>query len=139
MNSDPKLDVADRLFGAIERGEYDTVAAIWADDVTVWHTGDSQDNDRVRALKVIRWFMNVTTTRSYEILDRQYFDGGFVQQHVLRATFTSRRSARPGEPDGTSIEMRVCIVIKVDGEGRITRVDEYFDPADMAPLLRSTT
>jgi ketosteroid isomerase-like protein len=129
VNTDVRLDVANRLFGAIERGEYETVDGMWADDVTVWQTGDSQDNDRVRALKVIRWFMNVTTSRSYEILDRQYFDGGFVQQHILRA----RRS------DDVSIEMRVCIVIKVDAKGRITRIDEYFDPADMAPLLRSTT
>ncbi|MCW2561171.1 MAG: ketosteroid isomerase [Mycobacterium sp.] len=129
MNADLYLDVANRLFGAIERGEYETVDGMWADDVTVWHTGDSQDNDRVRALKVIRWFLDNTGRRTYEILDRQYFDGGFVQQHVLRAC----------RSDGTSIQMRVCIVIKVDGEGRITRVDEYFDPADMAPLLRSTT
>jgi hypothetical protein len=35
--------------------------------------------------------------------------------------------------------MRVCIVIKMDSEGLITRIDEYFDPADMAPLMRSTT
>jgi ketosteroid isomerase-like protein len=129
VNADLYLDVANRLFGAIERGEYETVDGMWADDVTVWHTGDSQDNDRVRALKVIRWFLDNTSTRTYEILDRRYFDGGFVQQHVLRAC----------RSDGTSIQMRVCIVIKVDGEGRITRVDEYFDPADMAPLLRSTT
>jgi ketosteroid isomerase-like protein len=129
VNTDVRLDVANRLFGAIERGEYETVDGMWADDVTVWHTGDSQDNDRARALKVIRWFMNVTTSRSYEILDRQYFDGGFVQQHVLRAS----------RSDHVSIEMRVCIVIKVDAKGRITRIDEYFDPADMAPLLRSTT
>jgi ketosteroid isomerase-like protein len=124
-----RLDVADRLFGAVERGEYGTVEAIWADDVTVWHSGDSRDNDRVRALKVIRWFIDVTTTRGYEILDRQVFDGGFVQQHILRA----RRA------DEVSIEMRVCVVIKVNAEGLITRIDEYFDPTDMAPLMRSTT
>lgn len=125
MNARLYDDVATRLFGAIERGEYQTVDDMWADDVTVWHTGDPKDNDRVRALKVIRWFMNVTTTRSYEILDRRFFDGGFVQQHVLRA----HRS------DGVSIEMRVCIVIKVDPTGLITRIDEYFDPTDLAPLL----
>jgi ketosteroid isomerase-like protein len=126
---DVRLEVADRLFGAIERGEYETVERMWADDVTVWHSGDARDNDRVRALKVIRWFMDVTTTRGYEILDRQSFDGGFVQQHILRA----RRA------DDESIEMRVCIVVKVDANGLITRIDEYFDPADMAPLMRSTT
>jgi hypothetical protein len=57
------------------------------------------------------------------------FDGGFVQQHILRA----RRA------DDVSIDMRVCIVIKVNAEGLITRIDEYFDPTDMAPLTRSAT
>jgi ketosteroid isomerase-like protein len=128
VNTDVRLDVANRLFGAIERGEYETIDGMWADDVTVWHTGDSQDNDRVRALKVIRWFIDNTTQRSYEILDRRFFDGGFMQQHVLRADRSS----------DVSIEMRVCIVIRVDAKGLITRIDEYFDPADMAPLLRST-
>jgi len=118
-------DVADALFTAIERGDLDTVAAMWADDVKVWHSGDAADNDLGPALKVIRWFMRITTTRRYEILDRQLFDGGFVQQHVLHAQATH----------GASIQLRVCIVIKVDADGLITRIDEYFDPADMAPLL----
>lgn len=118
-------DVAERLFTSIEAGDYDAVAAMWADDVLVWHSGDAEDNDRVRALKVIRWFMRRTTTRRYEILDRQVFDGGFVQQHVLHADGTS----------GESIALRVCIVIKVGADHKITRIDEYFDPADMAPLM----
>jgi ketosteroid isomerase-like protein len=125
MDVDVSLDAANRLFEAIERGDYATVDGMWADDVLVWHSGDEKDNQRPRALKVIRWFMNVTSTRSYEILDRQFFDGGFVQQHILRAQ----------RPEGPSIEMRVCIVIKMDAQGLITRIDEYFDPADMAPLL----
>lgn len=118
-------DVADRLFGSIEAGDYDAVAAMWADDVLVWHSGDAEDNERARALKVIRWFMRRTTSRRYEILDRQTFDGGFVQQHVLHAD----------GHDGESIALRVCIVIKVGADALITRIDEYFDPADMAPLL----
>ena len=125
MNAVPNQDVANRLFGAIERGEYAVVESLWAADVAVWHSGDEADNDRVRALKVIRWFIRSTTTRNYEILDRQYFDGGFVQQHVLRADGTN----------GASVTLRVCIVIKVDADGLITRIDEYFDPADMAALL----
>jgi ketosteroid isomerase-like protein len=125
MNVDVSRDVANRLFAAIERGDYAAVEGMWADDVLVWHSGDPKDNQRGRALKVIRWFMDITTTRSYEILDRQFFDGGFVQQHLLRA----QRS------EGDSIDMRVCIVIKVGPGGLITRIDEYFDPSDMKPLL----
>ena len=119
------IDVANRLFGAIERGDYPGVEALWAADVTVWHSGDTRDNDRRRALKVIRWFIDTTTARRYEILDRQFFDGGFVQQHILHADATN----------GASIGLRVCIVIKVGTDGLITRIDEYFDPADMAPLM----
>lgn len=125
MSAVSSQDVAIRLFDAIERGAFDVVESLWAADVAVWHSGDDADNDRIRALKVIRWFIRTTTTRTYEILDRQYFDGGFVQQHVLRADGTN----------GASITLRVCIVIKINADGLIVRIDEYFDPADMAALL----
>ncbi|GLP82707.1 ketosteroid isomerase [Mycobacterium antarcticum] len=125
MTADMSRDVADRLFGAIERGDYDAVEQLWSAEVTVWHSGDEADDDRARALKVIRWFLRTTTVRTYDVLDRQFFEGGFVQQHVLRAD---------GE-NGASIAMRVCIVVKIDADGRIARIDEYFDPADMAALL----
>ncbi|MGV0741761.1 nuclear transport factor 2 family protein [Mycolicibacterium sp. XJ870] len=117
--------LADRLFDAIERSDGATVAALWADDVTVWHSGDPKDNERARALRVIDWFISATTERRYQVLDRQVFDGGFVQQHVVHATGS----------DGASIALRVCIVIKVGADGLITRIDEYFDPKDIAPLL----
>lgn len=117
--------VADTLFGAIERSDTATIEGLWSDDVTVWHSGDRRDNDRGRALRVIYWFIGITTERRYEILDRRFFAGGFVQQHILHATAA----------EGTSISMRVCIMIKVGADGLISCVDEYFDPADMAPLL----
>lgn len=118
-------DAAHRLFDAIERGDQAGIARLWADDVAVWHAGDARDNDRARALKVIDWFIGATTQRRYEVLDRQFFDGGFVQQHVLHADGR----------DGASIALRVCIVIKVGTDGLIRRIDEYFDPKDIAPLL----
>jgi hypothetical protein len=31
--------------------------------------------------------------------------------------------------------MRVCIVIRVGVNALISRIDEYFDPADIAPLM----
>ncbi len=121
-------DVAQRLFAAIEGGDADAVAALWDDDVLVWKSAEPQEQVKTRALRVIFWFMDATTERRYEILDRQFFDGGFVQQHVLHATGRN----------GGSISMRVCIVIKVGANGLISRIDEYFDPAAIAPLLDST-
>jgi len=120
-------EIADRLFAAIERGDAETVEKMWDDDVLVWKSAEPEEQVKKRALRVIFWFMGTTTERRYEILDRQFFDGGFVQQHILHAT--SRR--------GGSIALRVCLVIKLGTNGLITKIDEYFDPAELGPLLDS--
>jgi len=125
-NTEAVADVADRLFQAIENSDIATVEQLWDDDVVVWKVAD-RDRDRERALRVIAWFVNTTTDRRYEILERRFFDGGFVQQHILHANGRN----------GGSISMRVCIVIKVGASGLISRIDEYFDPAEIAPLLGS--
>ena len=100
-------DVADRLFEAIEQSDVAMVEQLWNSDVIVWKVAD-RDRDREHALRVISCFVNTTTARRYEILDRQFFEGGFGQQHILHAN------------------------------GLISRIDEYFDPAEIAPLLEST-
>jgi ketosteroid isomerase-like protein len=117
--------VADRLFSAIEAGDVDAVAAMWSDDVTVWHAGDTRPSEKARAMRVIEWFVSATADRHYDVLDRRTFGGGFVQQHVLHGT------AR----DGTPYSLRVGIIIVVGRDGLISRIDEYLDPADLAPLL----
>lgn len=119
------VDLADELFAAIERGDESRLDALFAEDIAVWRAGAQRDDDKERAMKVLRWFVRVTAERSYEVLDRQLFPGGFVQQHILHAT----------GHNGGLIALRVCIVIKVSGNDLITRIDEYFDPAQLAPLM----
>lgn len=123
------VDTANRLFSAIERSDVGAVAAMWSNNIAVWRAGSRRDDDKARAMRVIEWFIGVTTQRRYEILDRQLFDDGsargFVQQHILHATGHA----------GQSISLRVCIVIKVGTDGLIERIDEYFDPAGIAPLM----
>ncbi len=127
------VDAANRLFTAIEHSDVAAVDAMWSDDIAVWRVGSRRGpyttDDKARAMRVIEWFIGATTQRRYEILDRQLFDDGsaqgFVQQHVLHATGRA----------GQSISLRVCIVIRVGTDGRIERIEEYFDPAGIAPLL----
>jgi ketosteroid isomerase-like protein len=129
INKDGIDEVASQLFSAIEMGDKTAVERLWSEDIAVWRPGARRDNDKIRALKVIDWFISVTRERHYETLDRQFFengsDAGFVQQHVLHATGHA----------GQTIALRVCIVIKVGADGLINRIDEYFDPAGIAPLL----
>ena len=127
MTADLTLnDVANRMFDAIQRGEVGALAALWSDDVTVWRQGGGRDRDKQRALKVIEWFVDATVDRRYEVLDRQLFDGGFVQQHNVHA------SAK----NGTPLTFRACLLVKVDSDGLVTRIDEYLDPADLTLLMQ---
>src|SRR6185503_17364302 len=71
-NADAIADVADRLFEAIEQSDIAMVEQLWNSDVVVWKVAD-RDRDRERALRVGAWFVNTTTDRRYEILDRQFF------------------------------------------------------------------
>ena len=126
MSTDTALvdEVAEQLFGAIERGDIAAVRDLWSEDVVVWKVAD-RDRGKDRAVRIIEWFVGATRTRRYEILERQTFEGGFMQQHILHAD----------GHNGASIALRVCIVIKVGDDGLIGRIDEYFDPAEIAPLL----
>jgi ketosteroid isomerase-like protein len=119
------VDVADHLFAAIEQSDVAMLNEILDDDIAVWRVGARRDNDKERALRVLHWFINVTTDRRYQVLDRQLFANGFVQQHILHANGRN----------GGSISMRVCIVIKLGVNALISRIDEYFDPAELAPLM----
>jgi ketosteroid isomerase-like protein len=119
------LDLADELFAAIERGDESRLDTLFAENIAVWRAGAQRDDGKERAMKVLRWFIRVTAERSYEVLDRQLFRDGFVQQHILHATGRN----------GGLIALRVCIVIKVSGNDHINRIDEYFDPAQLAPIL----
>jgi ketosteroid isomerase-like protein len=119
------VDVADQLFAAIVRGDEATLTQMFDDDIAVWRVGSQRDDGKARALRVLHWFIDVTAHRGYEILDRQLFPDGFVQQHILHATGRN----------GGVIALRVCIVIKVNSTDHINRIDEYFDPAQLAPIL----
>lgn len=117
-------DIADRLFATIERGDVAGLAAMWADDIVVWRLGGGRARDKSRAIGVIEWFVAVTAERRYEVIDRRIFDGGFVQQHSLHIRGKS----------GGAAEFRACLIVQVGRNGLITRIDEYLDPADLAPL-----
>jgi ketosteroid isomerase-like protein len=115
--------LADRLFAAIETGDVDTVAALYADDAVIWHNFDNIDQAREINLVVLAWMTRNVDHLRYEDIKRHHFDGGFVQQHVLRGTTKA----------GAELDVPSCLVVHVDG-GRITRIDEYLDTAHLQAL-----
>ena len=116
--------VADALFAAIEAGDIDGVRALYAPDVEVWHNTDGVVQDAEANLRTLGWVIDNLRDRSYDDVRRQVTDAGFVQQHVLRVTTAT----------GRRVEVPACLVVAVD-DGRITRIDEYLDSAQVAQLV----
>jgi ketosteroid isomerase-like protein len=119
------LEVADRLFSAINAGDIDAVRDCYADNVVIWHNNDGIEQSRDENLRTLSWVIHNVSDRRYEEIRRQETATGFVQQHVLRGITRS----------GKQLELPACIVCTVE-MGKITRLDEYLDSAQTA-VLRS--
>jgi ketosteroid isomerase-like protein len=126
MNDLPSsLELAQRLFAAIENGDADSVREIYAPGCEIWHNTDGATQTVDENLRTLRWVIRNIAGLRYEEARRHETPTGFVQQHVLRGA----------APSGEPLEVPACIVCKVEN-GRITRLEEYLDSAHLAPLFR---
>ncbi|MDO8837597.1 MAG: nuclear transport factor 2 family protein [Parvibaculum sp.] len=117
------LLVAERFFHAIEAGDAEAIARIYAPDACIWHNFSQREQTVEENLKVLRWMAHKLPDRRYEVLRRVAIPGGFMQQHVVRGMLA----------DGADFAMPACVICLVE-DGRITRLEEYLDPAQAAVL-----
>ena len=122
MTHDEIEALASQFFAAIEAGDIDTVAATYADDAVIWHNFDQVEQSKVDNLRTLAYVVRTVAGRSYDDVRRVVLDDGFVQQHVLRG------SAAAG-----ALEVPAMLRVWV-ADGRITRLDEYLDTAQVAVL-----
>lgn len=120
----PHVTVARALTRALESGDAAAVADLYADDISVFRNFDARTLPKAKVLKVIDFLTRSVVGLRYEDVRITPTERGFVQQHVFRGTSAS------GEP----VAAHVCLLAEVR-DGRITRIDEYLDSAQMAPLM----
>ncbi len=123
MTERETLDLADRFFAAILRGDTAALRALYAPDAAIWHNFDGKAQSVDENLRVLAWIVQNIRGMRYEEVRRQLTPTGWVQQHVLRGT----------APNGKPLDVPACIVFTV-AAGRVTRVDEYLDSAQIAAL-----
>lgn len=116
------MEIADRLFAAIEAGDIEAVRSLYAPDAVIWHNNDGAEQSPEQNLAVLQWVVDNLAERAYEDVRRQVTEDGFVQQHVLRFTKNGERR-----------EIPACLVVRC-ADGHITRIDEYLDSAHIARI-----
>jgi len=115
----PELEVARRFFAAIERGDLAAVRELYAPDVVVWHGFDRREKTREENLDMLAAALGAVRGLRYEDVRLAPLPGGFVQQHVVRGTEIA---------NGRELVLPAAVVCRV-ANGRIIRLDEYFDSA----------
>ncbi len=116
--------LADRLFAAIEAGDVEAVAVLYADDIEVWHNTSGHVQSKDENLALLTGLTSRAEVWHYEQVRRRCYPGGCCQQHVLRGKLRDR------DP----FEIAVCIVLEL-AAGKIQRIDEYLDSAALGPLF----
>lgn len=109
-------DILSSFFDAIERGDLDTIASLYAEDLQVWHSNDGLTQGKADNLKTLRQLTRIAARR-YEILERIVAGDTVAQRHRLHLT----------SPDGARTWSGDAAIFFTLKDGRIARIDEYID------------
>ncbi|MFF4597368.1 nuclear transport factor 2 family protein [Amycolatopsis sp. NPDC001319] len=116
--------VVDNFFRAIERGDIDAVRAIYAPDATVWHNDGGGDQGLEANLDILGLFSRAIRGLHFDVSRRVDVGDGVFQQHVLRGRL----------PNGEESALEIAMYLAVS-DGRITRIEEYFDVATVTHII----
>lgn len=115
--------IAEELVRAVTTGDLSLAGELYADDAVLWQNTTGRTSDKARALSTIQWLYNTVKELAYEDIRLQELPDGFVQQHRLKGNLDN----------GATLAVDACMVVRVK-DGKILRVDEYFDSAAFAVL-----
>lgn len=121
----PYIQLLDRITAAALAGDGSDLFNIYTEDAVIWHNHDNREQTVAQNVRLLERMPQWVADREYADRRFEVFEGGVVQQHTLKGTRIST-----GEP----IALHACVVVRVNEEGRITRLDEYLDSAEAAKL-----
>ena len=112
-----------QLFAVFESQEFDGLESMLAPDARMKQNGNPE-HDVAGLLAFVHGLKTEGVSVRYSDVRRSVGDGFVVEQHLVTLT----------RPDGKSASTDVCVVLRFDDEGLITRLDEYADSAVFAAL-----
>ena len=110
------------FFNSLAGGDFDRAYDVLTDDAVIWHNFDNKEQTAPENRAVLERFYDVLQNWAYAVQSRDDFTGGFVQRHRLTGVVGAQR-----------INIPICVVGRLR-DGKIARLDEYFDPAGLLPV-----
>ena len=129
MTDEEMRTFATKFFDAIEQGDIATMRGSFADDGEIWHNTDELIVTPDQTATTLTGMLTRIAKPVYAERRLNVFPGGFVQQHALTGNRTH---------DDAAVRLPCAIVCQVK-DGKITRLDEYFDSAHVAAFRKFAT
>ncbi|MCJ2188447.1 nuclear transport factor 2 family protein [Novosphingobium beihaiensis] len=119
------MDVIARMYDAVERGDMPALGACFIPDARIWHNVDEVEKTVDTAAIALTHLCQSSTRLSYE--DRRAVEAGNIRfvQHVITASLKS----------GDELRLPGMMRIELADDGRIARIEEYYDSRDTDPLM----
>ncbi|GAB2631290.1 hypothetical protein ABI214_16560 [Prescottella soli] len=117
------LELADKMFTALERGEIAVLDEIYHSDVTIWHNWDNAEQSREDNLRILSGIPTRYDDFGYEEPRCTVLEGGFLRQHVIRATIGDK-----------TVNVPTIFRVFVDG-GKVRRIEEYLDAGELRKVF----
>ena len=120
----PSSDLADRFFTSVEQQDFQMFRTTFDASAVIWHNMDRTEKVLVTFVDVLEDVRAKASSWKYVLIRHRDFSDGFVRQNRLVGT------TRAGKP----FDFATC-VIGIVRDGRLTRVDEYYDGMAAQPLI----
>ncbi|MEO0494804.1 MAG: nuclear transport factor 2 family protein [Actinomycetota bacterium] len=117
--------VAQRFIDAITVGDADAARACYAPGAEIWHNFDNVTQSAEENIALMNAMTKRVADRRYVVRRLEPIEDGYLQQHTLELVL----------PDGQEISTEAVAIVTVNDDGLIARIDEWLDPAPLAPMF----
>jgi len=117
------LELADKMFTALSRGDIAVLDEIYHADVKIWHNWDNAEQSREDNLRILSGIPTRYDDFGYDEARCTAIEDGFVRQHVIRATIGDK-----------TVNVPTIFRVFVDG-GKVRRIEEYLDAGELRKVF----
>lgn len=115
-------EISDRFFAAATANDIDALRALYAEEARIWHNWDDHEQDVEENLTSLAGIPQRYDSFGYDDVRTVDLPDGFLRQHDILA-----------ERAGRSVRVPAILRGYVS-DGRITRIEEYFDLGQLSPV-----
>lgn len=117
------LEVARAYCDASRRGDVEAFMALARDDAVVWHNADQSEEPLIKSARTLGWLHRTVDDLAWTDVSLIGTAEGFLWRAVLT-----------GKAPGGPLEAHTCVIVTLDDDKQIARVDEYLDSTQVGVL-----